>query len=368
MEWERIKEELERVLRGPVRLGKIPMKEWRAMVAAEGHSARSVLRDQTVYFALGSNGSAMDVLQVEEVLLTPSEKRLVEMLVEAYGTVGKPKTSAPIGEDERKALLVKDWIYRQLELGLANADMPDLLAGHFSLYTPRIPFMLYGDYSDARTVAYADLKKLLESFFEGDVVLIPLMDKEWLILGSESLLSASDGGDRDGEEEETLEEALTSICSGLYEMLASEWVGECHVAIHYPMTPAKSLIPTVLQLRETILLGKTYHLGSNLHLPWHLHLEKLLYAVPDREKSWFVDQVLKRVDHLLDAETLSTLEQFFALECNVSETAKKLYIHRNTLLYRLDKFKQETGLDVRSFGDAVLVKIALLLYKVTKRK
>jgi len=56
------------------------------------------------------------------------------------------------------------------------------------------------------------------------------------------------------------------------------------------------------------------------------------------------------------------------LDCNVSETAKKLYIHRNTLLYRLDKFKQETGLDVRTFNDAVLVKIALLLYKVTKRK
>lgn len=52
----------------------------------------------------------------------------------------------------------------------------------------------------------------------------------------------------------------------------------------------------------------------------------------------------------------------------MSETAKKLYIHRNTLLYRLDKFKNETGLDVRTFHDAVLVKLALVLYKVTKRK
>ena len=68
------------------------------------------------------------------------------------------------------------------------------------------------------------------------------------------------------------------------------------------------------------------------------------------------------------AETMTTLEQFFQLDCNVSETAKKLYIHRNTLLYRLDKFKQETGLDVRTFNNAVLVKIAMLLYKVTKRK
>ncbi|CRF29116.1 transcriptional regulator%2C CdaR [Mycobacterium tuberculosis] len=69
-----------------------------------------------------------------------------------------------------------------------------------------------------------------------------------------------------------------------------------------------------------------------------------------------------------DPETMTTLEHFFQLDCNVSETAKKLYIHRNTLLYRLDKFKQETGLDVRTFHHAVLVKIAMLLYKVTKRK
>ncbi|GJM80639.1 hypothetical protein HMSSN139_31350 [Paenibacillus sp. HMSSN-139] len=55
------------------------------------------------------------------------------------------------------------------------------------------------------------------------------------------------------------------------------------------------------------------------------------------------------------------------MDCNVSETAKRLYIHRNTLLYRMDKFKQETGLDVRTFNDAVLVKLELLLYKVTKR-
>ncbi|MNC73523.1 Purine catabolism regulatory protein [compost metagenome] len=81
-----------------------------------------------------------------------------------------------------------------------------------------------------------------------------------------------------------------------------------------------------------------------------------------------MDHILRGIDHVLDQEMLSTLENFFALDCNVSETAKKLYIHRNTLLYRLDKFKQETGKDVRTFNDAVLVKTALLLYKVTKRK
>jgi len=75
-----------------------------------------------------------------------------------------------------------------------------------------------------------------------------------------------------------------------------------------------------------------------------------------------------RPDLFTDSETVATLDAFFSMDCNVSETAKKLFIHRNTLLYRLDKIKNEAGLDVRSFNDAVLVRILLLLYKVTKRK
>jgi carbohydrate diacid regulator len=97
-------------------------------------------------------------------------------------------------------------------------------------------------------------------------------------------------------------------------------------------------------------------------------LERLLNTIPEAQRAKFVEQALKRTDVFLEPEILTTLETFFALDCNVSETAKKLYIHRNTLLYRLDKLKQETELDVRLFRDAVLVKIILLLYKVTKRK
>jgi DNA-binding PucR family transcriptional regulator len=111
-----------------------------------------------------------------------------------------------------------------------------------------------------------------------------------------------------------------------------------------------------------------FYPGVSMHLPWQIRLEKLLNVLTEAEKQRFVSQVLKRTDQLPDTEMYVLLEQFFALDCNVSETAKILYIHRNTLLYRLDKFKQETGLDVRNFNDAVLVQVALLLYKVTKRR
>lgn len=374
MDREHIVEQLGSILQVPLNRDTMPAAEWRALAAQQrsaGGETRAVVKEHILYFRLGAAAEErLDVLSVEEVLITPSERRLVEMLLEAGSPSAAPKAvkhTGSGGEDERRAMLVRDWILQHLESGEMRADMPELLASQMSLYAPRIPFLLYGDYSDAQTVTYGDLKKLLESFFEAEIALIPLMEKEWLILGSESLLTASTETSEDGEEE-SMEEALAAICSGLYEMLSNEWVGECHVTINYPMTPAKSLLSTVQEMREAIKLGKMYHVGNNLHFPWSMHMEKLLFAVPDYERTLFVEHILRGIDHVLDSEMLSTLEQFFALDCNVSETAKKLYIHRNTLLYRLDKFKQETGKDVRTFSDAVLVKTALLLYKVTKRK
>ena len=249
-----------------------------------------------------------------------------------------------------------------------NIDLPDAFASMNVLYTSKIPFLLYGDDADQEKDAYQELKRLLESFFDDEIILIPLMEKEWLVLASESLISMETEDGKEDVQEETMEEALMNLCSGLYEMLASEWVSECHVSVDHPIIPAKSIVSTVGELRETVALGRKYHIGLNIHVSWMLRLERLLNGITETGKQQFMEQVLKGIEHILDMETLTTLEMFFQVDCNVSETAKKLYIHRNTLLYRLDKLKQETGLDVRKFSHAVLVKITLLLYKVTKRK
>lgn len=370
MNWEWIKEQLGQVLNAPLRFEKMTIAEWTQLAAQHNvpvQSAMSLERDHTLYLFLYMEGTAVHTLALEEVLITASERRLVEMTIEAYRSQDRKPIVGSRTDDEGRALLVRNWIDQQLEKGLANAEMPEQFSTQSALYTSKVPLLLYGDYSDSKKVNYFGLKKLLETFFDAEIILIPLADKEWLILGSESLLT-DDDDERDYENEESMEETLASICYGLYEMMASEWVGECHLSIHYPIIPAKSLVSTVSQLREAVALGRTFHVGRNIHLPWLMHLDRLLNVIPDAEKMKFIENVLKRIDHFMDTEMLQTLEHFFAMNCNVSETAKKLYIHRNTLLYRLDKFKQETGLDVRTFSHAVLVKIALLLYKVTKRK
>ncbi len=215
---------------------------------------------------------------------------------------------------------------------------------------------------------YGELKRLLESFFDDEVALVPLHGKEWLVLAPSSLLSLSSSAGSGVEAEETIEETLESLASGLHEMIASEWVGECHVAVSHPCLPAETLLSVLYQLRQTVAVGRRFDLSGGIFLPWRMRLEQLLFGLSETEKARYVEDVLGRGEPHLDTELIHTLETFFALDCNVSETAKRLYIHRNTLLYRLDKLKQELGLDARTFEGAVLLKLALLLYKVTKRK
>ena len=65
----------------------------------------------------------------------------------------------------------------------------------------------------------------------------------------------------------------------------------------------------------------------------------------------------------LDQETLFTINKFFENNLNVSETSRKLFVHRNTLVYRLEKIKKLTGLDLREFDDAIIFKVALMVKK-----
>jgi len=369
MNWEFVKIQLEQILHTSVQIKKLSSVNWRRIETEIGanNKIKSIEHEHEVHFILNKSGGAIYVLVVEAEQITPVERQLVEMMIEAYHLNENKNKGLNHSEEERKLSYLRDWIYQQLENGLDTKELPDSFASQSALFSAKVPLLLYGDYSDSRIVGYKDLKKLLESFFSVETILIPLQDKEWLILCSEALLDAEDD-EKGASEYESREETLESICLGLYEMMVSEGIGECHLSIDYPMIPSQSLLGTILKLREAISLGRTFYIGSNIHLPWKLHLERVLSLLPDSEKKKIVEHIFKGNDVMMDSETMLTLDHFFELDCNVSETAKQLYIHRNTLLYRLDKFKHETGLDVRKFTDAVLVKISMLLYKVTKRK
>jgi hypothetical protein len=308
-------------------------------------------------------GSEVHVLETDKKL-TALEQELISMLLQQ--TSGKTMISGT--EVERQARRLGEWIGQCASAGDWRSEVPDRLELRSRLLDGMIPFLLLREQAEDKEPSYTELDKAVRSFITDDTLLIPLREHEWLILSPDRMLAETDAADDEVVESQERKIMLASLGSGLYQMVTGEWGGDCHVAVGEPIDPTESVLHTVGVLRETIQLGRKFHVGMQVHLPWLVHLERLLSGIPEAARVRFVEEMIGRPDLFNDTETVSTLDVFFSMDCNVSETAKKLFIHRNTLLYRLDKIKQEAGLDVRSFNDAVLVRILLLLYKVTKRK
>lgn len=326
-----------------------------------------------VWFPVEANAKeAIRVIAARRGVLTESEMGLISLLLANLRTTA-PETEGKLNgkvEEERHAQQLGSWIKEQLHAGELLVELPDELQARTSIKEEMIAFLIINGSEHAASPSYKALQRLLNSYFDGDILLIPLQEKkEWVILAKQELLNGITSDDKEEAALDGDQDLLFLFCMGLYELISTEWVGDFHISAIPSVHALHALPQTVSLLRETITIGRTFQVKEHIHLSTGLHLERLVYSIPEYQRNQFLrEYAAGHTDLFEDSETLSTLESFFELDCNVSETAKHLYIHRNTLLYRLDKIKQETGLDVRSFSDAVLVKITLLLYKVTKRK
>ncbi|MBR5637414.1 MAG: helix-turn-helix domain-containing protein [Pseudobutyrivibrio sp.] len=110
-------------------------------------------------------------------------------------------------------------------------------------------------------------------------------------------------------------------------------------------------------------IGNTFNSHGRIYCYEDLGLGRLLYNVPANEiKAYLTKHISVDVLSEIDEETLSLINAFFDNDLSLAETARQTFIHRNTLIYRLDKFADLTGYDVRKFSDAITVKISLMLY------
>lgn len=114
-------------------------------------------------------------------------------------------------------------------------------------------------------------------------------------------------------------------------------------------------------------VGKIFFEDKNIIAYSALGIGRLIYQLPIPLCKMFIKEIFdgKALDDF-DEETLSTINKFFENSLNVSETSRQLYIHRNTLVYRLDKLQKSTGLDLRVFEDAITFKIALMVVRYMK--
>jgi carbohydrate diacid regulator len=111
-------------------------------------------------------------------------------------------------------------------------------------------------------------------------------------------------------------------------------------------------------------VGKVFESGKEVINYKNLGIGRIIYQLPPTLCEVFLQEVFKKGSlESLDRESLMTIQSFFENSLNVSETSRKLFVHRNTLVYRLDKIKRLTGLDLREFEHAIVFRVALMVKK-----
>ena len=176
-----------------------------------------------------------------------------------------------------------------------------------------------------------------------------------------SIIVVKELEESDGNEE--LEQTARMIISSLEPELREI----AHVAYGTVVNEIKEVSRSYKEARMALDVGKIFFDERNVIAYSSLGIGRLIYQLPIPLCKMFIREIFggKSTDDF-DEETLTTINKFFENSLNVSETSRQLYIHRNTLVYRLDKLQKSTGLDLRVFEDAITVKIALMVVKYMK--
>ncbi len=157
---------------------------------------------------------------------------------------------------------------------------------------------------------------------------------------------------------------LEKLARSISDSLSSEFYTHVLVGIGTPIVGVKDLARSFKEAQVALEVGKVFDTERNIVSYDHLGIARLIYQLPITLCEMFLKEIFKVGSiETLDQETLFTIQRFFENNLNVSETSRKLFVHRNTLVYRLEKIKKLTGLDLREFDDAIVFKVALMVKK-----
>ena len=160
---------------------------------------------------------------------------------------------------------------------------------------------------------------------------------------------------------------MAKVANVIVDMLNSEAMTQVHVAFGTFVNEIKEVSRSYKEAKMALDVGKIFYSSKNVIAYSKLGIGRLIYQLPIPLCKMFIKEIFEnRSPDDFDEETLVTINKFFENSLNVSETSRQLYIHRNTLVYRLDKLQKSTGLDLRVFEDAITFKIALMVVKYMK--
>mgnify|MGYP002732065311 CR=1 FL=1 len=219
---------------------------------------------------------------------------------------------------------------------------------HLECSKKRVVFLVEVDGSDTTTDNMAlELLKGMYSGLSGDHV--TTVDEKNIILIK--MLAEESGA-----------EQCEMVANTIVDMMNTEIMQNVHVSYGNIVSEMKDVSKSYKEAKMALDVGKIFYSDKNIVSYATLGIGRLIYQLPVNLCKMFIHEIFgEKIPEELDEETLSTLEKFFDNNLNVSETSRQLFLHRNTLVYRIEKLQKVTGLDVRNFDDAMTLKIALMV-------
>lgn len=168
-------------------------------------------------------------------------------------------------------------------------------------------------------------------------------------------------------EQDATHEDLDDVAKTIVDLLNTEAMLNVKVAFGTVVQELRDVSKSYKEAKMALDVGKIFYAEKNVVAYSSLGIGRLIYQLPVNLCKIFISEIFgANVPIELDEETLTTIHKFFENNLNVSETSRQLFVHRNTLVYRIEKIQKSTGLDLRNFDDALTFKIALMVVNYMK--
>ena len=318
----------------------------------------------------GSGGSCDEYLTaVRSFLQTDEEKSIIQRCwFFKICEEGEPEFVLIIKEDSREAEMIGRMAVFQME-GLLVAykdryDKDDFIKNLL------LDNLLFVDIMNRAQKLHIAMRKdrvvmLVETDHEKDNNIIETVKS--LFVNGRDVITAVDEKDviivHETDADETYED-IDKIAWTIVDMLGSEAMTSARVAYGTVIHDLKEVSRSYKEAKMALDVGRIFYSERMVNAYSKLGIGRLIYQLPLPLCKMFISEIFGEDTPVhFDEETLSTVDKFFENNLNVSKTSRELYIHRNTLVYRLDRLVERTGLDIQTFDGAVTFQIALMVMK-----
>ncbi|NLU53463.1 MAG: PucR family transcriptional regulator [Clostridiaceae bacterium] len=213
--------------------------------------------------------------------------------------------------------------------------------------------------SESRRIVYLIRTEKTRELYAYNIIqsLFPNNNKDYIILlDDQNTVLVKELKDNEDNEE------IYKKARIIIDTLSSELMIKASIGIGTEAQSLRDVARSYKDAQTALKIGQIFESEKNIVDYNHLGIGRLIYQLPTTLCRLFLNEVFKEgVFETIDSEAMITIQKFFENNLNVSETSRQLFIHRNTLVYRLDKIQKLTGMDLRKFDDAIYFKVAMMV-------